>query len=80
MKHTLILLAAAMILTASCDRNKTNDNAELKYKIDSTINDLIAKHEAANAAKNDSILKDIERMKADSLTQLQQQGPGKKGK
>ena len=64
MKKQLLFLAAGAIVLASCGGN--NNQAQTQAQIDSTVNAKLNEHDQANASKNDSTLKAIEKEKAEA--------------
>jgi hypothetical protein len=75
MKKQFLFLAGCAVLFASCGSN--NNQGESKAQIDSSINATVSAHDAANAAKNDSTLKAIEKEKAEAVRREHEHG-GKK--
>jgi len=76
MKKQFLFLIACALVFFSCS-NSDNTLRHSEAQIDSTVAVTVAKHEEANAAKNDSLLKAIEKEKADSLEKIMQHS-GKK--
>jgi hypothetical protein len=72
MKKWFLLLAGGAMALASCG-NKNNNQAMIQAMIDSTVNAKLAKHDAENAAKNDSTLKAMEKEKAEAMSRGQQE-------
>ncbi len=66
MKKQFLLLAGSALILASCGSNNNNP-AQTQAQIDSAVNAKLAEHDAANAAKNDSTLKAIEKEKAEAM-------------
>ena len=66
MKKQFLILAGSAILLASCGSNNTTPPAPTQAQMDSAMNAKLAEHDAANAAKNDSTLRAIEKEKADA--------------
>ena len=69
MKKQFLFLAGSAIILASCGSNNNGNTqapAQTQAQIDSAMNAKLAEHDAANAAKNDSTLKAIEKEKADA--------------
>jgi hypothetical protein len=66
MKKQILLLAGSALILASCGSNN-NPPAQSQAQIDSAVNAKLAEHDAANAAKNDSTLKAMEKEKADAM-------------
>jgi hypothetical protein len=79
MSKILLILGCSVLVLASCSSDNTFSVQQAQ--IDSTVNAIVAKHEAENTAKKDSILNAIEKQKADSITKMnepkQQPGPSK---
>lgn len=65
MKKQILLLAGSALILASCGSN--NQPAQTQAQIDSAVNAGVAQHDAANAAKNDSTLKAVEKEKAEAI-------------
>ena len=66
MKKQFLFLAGSALILASCGSNN-NTPTQTQAQIDSSVNAKLAEHDAANAAKNDSTLKAIEKEKAEAL-------------
>ncbi len=66
MKKQFLFLAGCAVILASCGSNN-NNAAQTQAQIDSTVNATMAQHDAANASKNDSTLKAIEKEKAEAI-------------
>jgi hypothetical protein len=75
MKKQFLLLAGSAVLFASCGSNN-NNQAQTQAQIDSAVNAGVQKHDAENAAKNDSVLKAMEKEKADAMTKEHQSSGG----
>jgi len=61
----ILLLAGSAVLMASCG---SNNNIQVQaHQIDSIVNVKASRHDAENAARNDSTLKAIEMQKADTI-------------
>jgi len=71
MKKWFLLSVGAVVVLASCG-NKNDNQARIQALIDSTVNANAAKHDAENATKNDSILKAMEKEKAEAMSREQQ--------
>ncbi len=67
MKKQFLFLAGCAVILASCGSNN-NNAGQTQAQIDSTVNATMAQHDAANASKNDSTLKAIEKEKAEAVT------------
>jgi len=77
MKKQFLFLAGSAIILASCGSNNNDQPpAPTQAQIDSAMNAKLAEHDAANAAKNDSTLKAIEKEKADAA--MKERNDGKK--
>ena len=72
MKKQLLLLVCGMVLMASCSNNNNDALQKAQAQIDSAVNAKIAKHDAENAAKNDSTLKALAKQKADTMEKEQE--------
>jgi hypothetical protein len=74
MKKQLLLLACIVVLMASCSNSNNNNDAVQKAQaqIDSAVNAKVARHDAENAAKNDSTLKALAKQKADTMEKEQE--------
>ena len=72
MKKQFLLLACAAVMLASCGSNEKKEEGQTQAQIDSTVAAELAKHDAENAAKNDSTLKAIEAEKAAALAKEQE--------
>ncbi len=77
MKKQFLFLAGSAIILASCGSNNNQPAAPTAAQTDSAMNAKLAEHDAANAAKNDSTLKAIEKEKADAAMK-EHHGEGKK--
>ncbi len=66
MKKQFLFLAGCAVILASCGSNN-NNAGQTQAQIDSTVNATMAQHDAANASKNDSTLKAIEKEKAEAI-------------
>ena len=72
MKKQLLLLVCGMVLMASCSNNNNDALQKAQAQIDSAVNAKVAKHDAENAAKNDSTLKALAKQKADTMEKEQE--------
>ena len=72
MKKWFLLLIGGVVLLVSCG-NKNNTQAQIQALIDSTVNAKMAKHDAENAARNDSILKAMEKERAEAMSKEQKE-------
>ena len=72
MKKQFLFLAGSAIMFASCGSN--NNQAQTQAQIDSTVNAKLNEHDQANAAKNDSTLKAIEKEKAEAAHREHEHG------
>ena len=72
MKKQLLLLVCGMVLMASCSNNNNDALQKAQAQIDSAVNAKVAKHDAENAAKNDSTLKALATQKADTMEKEQE--------
>ena len=65
MKRQFLLLVAGILLISSCANNSKPSNVQVL--IDSTVNVNVAKHDAENAIKNDSIINAEAKKKAEAM-------------
>ncbi len=65
MNRQFLLLATGILLISSCGNNSKPSNVQVL--IDSTVNVNVAKHDAENAIKNDSIINAEAKKKADAM-------------
>ena len=79
MKKQFLLLAGCVFILASCGSNN-NSNQGQAAQIDSAVNAKVAQENAANAAKNDSTLKAIEKEKAEAMSREHHEGKHESGK
>ena len=66
MKKCFLCFTGSTILLAACGTNN-NDQAKVKALIDSTVNARVAAHDAENARKNDSIINEAAKIKAQAM-------------
>ena len=65
MKKRFLLLAGSALLLSSCGSNTKQPNVQVI--IDSAVNANVAKHDAENAVKNDSIINAEAKIKAEAM-------------
>ena len=66
MKKQFLLLAGSALLLSSCGSNTKQPNVQ-QVIIDSAVNANVAKHDAENAIKNDSIINAEAKIKAEAI-------------